>query len=79
MLSATAMPPAAISIGCTWRRTVCSISASVSARAGATAESMTEAANASVITRAVIRIACLPSPCAAALRHHGAFTRAAIL
>jgi hypothetical protein len=38
-LSATAMPPAAMSIGCTWRRTVCSISASLSARAAGCARS----------------------------------------
>src|SRR5439155_719408 len=52
------MPPAAMSIGCTCRRTTCSISASVSARAVAAALSVAKA-SAAVMNAVVHRI---PSP-----------------
>jgi hypothetical protein len=67
------MPPAAMSIGCTWRRTSCSISASlwpratVSARAAVfeltmvAAASVAPAMSDAVVNAAVIRIASLPS------------------
>jgi hypothetical protein len=54
------MPPAAMSIGCTCRRTTCSISASVSARAAVVALSVAKA-SAAVMNAAVHRIATLPS------------------
>src|SRR5262245_60089640 len=58
MLRATALPAAAMSIGCTWRRTSCSMSASLCARVGVEASvAPTSNATAGVMTR----ISSLPS------------------
>src|SRR5262245_8912952 len=58
------MPPAAMSIGCTWRRTICSTSAS-SARA-AVAAGIIAAASAAAITAAAITAFFPPAGCAPA-------------